>query len=69
MNEVLLFSTPFLLQEGLYRKRSHLAARLLERNAAFTAMTGLLSENRAEDADVQKHHVWFKAHTPADRQL
>lgn len=64
MNKVVLFSTPFLLQEVLYRKRSHSAARLQERNVAFTAMTGSFSENRAENADVQE-----KPHIPADRQL
>lgn len=47
VNEVLC-SAVFLLQEGLYRKRSHLAARSQERNAAFTATTGSLSENAAE---------------------
>lgn len=71
MNEVLLFSAPFLLQEGLYRKRSHLAARLQERNAAYTATTGSFSENRnrTEDADVQENHVQFKHHIPADQQI
>lgn len=44
----MLCSAAFLLQEGLYRKRSHLAARSQERNAAFTATTGSLSENAAE---------------------
>lgn len=69
MKEVLLFSAASLLQEGLYRKRSHLAARLRERSAALTATTGSFSENGAEDADVQENHVRIEHHVPADQQL